>query len=153
MATKYRVTLTTEERSNLDTLIHTGRAPARTLTHARILLKADETPPTGPAWDDVAIQAALDCSLATIHRVRQLCVDVGLDAALHRRHSPSARLNKLDGEQEAQLVALACGAPPTGRGRWSLRLLADRFVALGFVDDISYETIRITLKKTKLSPG
>jgi Homeodomain-like domain len=153
MAIKYRVTLTAEERSTLATLINAGHAPARTLTHARILLKADETPPAGPAWDDAAIHAALDCSLATIHRVRQLFVDAGLDAALYRRHSPSARLNKLDGEQEAQLVALVCGAPPLGRHRWSLRLLADRCVALGVVDDISYETIRITLKKTKSSPG
>ena len=152
MAIKYRVTLTPEERTDLEQLISTGRAPARTLTHSRILLKADATPPSGPAWDDATIQAALDCSPSTIHRVRQLFVEAGLDAALHRRRPP-ARLGKLDGEQEAHLVALVCSEPPTGRARWSLRLLADRFVALGFVDEISYETIRVVLKKTNSSPG
>ncbi len=151
MAIKYRVTLTPEERTHLEELISTGSAPARTITHARILLKADATPPAGPNWDDAAIQAALDCGLSTIHRVRQLFVEVGLDAALHRRRPP-ARLGKLDGEQEAHLIALACGDPPTGRARWSLRLLADRFVALGYIEAISYETIRVLLKKNELKP-
>ncbi len=152
MAAKYLVTLTPDERARLTALLQAGTAAARTLTHVRILLKADASP-AGPAWDDAAIQAALDCSLSTIHRVRQLFVEASLDAALHRRRPPVARLPKLDGEQEAHLVALSCGPPPAGRARWSLRLLADRFVALGFCDDISYETIRIVLKKTKLSPG
>ena len=152
MAIKYRVTLTPEERSRLLELIRTGTAPARTLTHARILLKADATAPDGPHWDDAAIHAALDCSLSTIHRVRQLFVEAGLAAALHR-HRPPPRLSKLDGEQEAHLVALSCGPPPAGRARWSLRLLADRFVALGYCADISYETLRLVLKKTKSSPG
>jgi len=152
MSIKYRVTLTPEERTHLEEVISTGTTPARTITHARILLKADEQAPAGPHWEDAAIQAALDCSLSTIHRVRQLFVEGGLDAALHRQRPP-ARLSKLDGEQEAHLLALSCGAPPAGRARWSLRLLADRFVALGYCEGISYETIRIVLKKTKSSPG
>ncbi len=152
MATKYRVTLTPAERTHLEALISAGSAPARTLTHARILLKADATSPAGPSWDAAAIQSALDCSLSTIHRVRQLFVEVSLDAALHRRRPPAC-LGKLDGEHEAHLVALVCGAPPEGRSRWSLRLLADRFVALGHIDAISHETIRLVLKTTNSSPG
>lgn len=152
MAAKYRVTLTPDERAHLEALISAGSAPARTITHARILLKADASP-AGPAWEDAAIQQALDCSLSTIHRVRQRFVDAGFTAALHRHVPPGPRLPKLDGELEAHLVALTCGDPPAGRARWSLRLLADRFVALGYIEDISHETIRLVLKKTKLSPG
>ena len=153
MAAKYRVTLTPDERIHLEGLITTGRAAARTLTHARILLKADAGAPDGPAWDDAAIHAALDCSLSTIHRVRQLFVEHGLRDALQRHASPHARVTKLDGEQEAHLVALACGPAPVGRARWSLRLLAGRFVALGFCAGISHETIRLVLKKTNSSRG
>jgi len=147
MATKYRVTLTPEERDRLETLTTTGIASARTLTHARILLKADTSVPAAPAWTDAAIATALDCSLSTIHRVRELFVDVGLDAALRRRPAPP-RLAKLDGEAEAHLIALVCARPPEGRARWSLRLLADRYVALGVGEAVSYETIRLVLKKT-----
>ena len=152
MANKYRVTLTPEERTRLEAVQSAGSAPARTITHARILLKADSSP-AGPNWDDATIQAALDCSLSTIHRVRQLFVESSLDAALHRHRSSVARLPKLDGEQEAHLVALACGPAPAGRARWSLRLLAGRFVALGFCAGISHETIRLVLKKTNSSRG
>ena len=141
------LSVTPEERDRLETLTTTGTAPARTLTHARILLKADTAVPLGPAWRDGAIATALDCSLSTIHRVRELFVDVGLEAALHRRPAPP-RLAKLDGEAEAHLIALVCAPPPSGRTRWSLRLLADRYVALGVSEAVSYETIRLVLKKT-----
>ncbi len=153
MAHKYRVTLTPDERTHLETLIHAGTAPARTFTHAHILLKADASGLADPPWDDAAIASALACSLSTIHRVRQLFVEAGFDTALHRSRPRVSRLSKLDGEQEAHLVALACSAPPSGRARWSLRLLAEQFVGLGYQETLSHETIRCVLKKTKLSRG
>ena len=152
MNKKYRVTLTDDERASLHDLISAGTAPARTLTHARILLKADQSP-SGPAWPDEAIADALDVSLPTIGRVRERLVEHGLDAALHR-HAPSPqRQRRLDGAQEAHLIALTCSAPPEGQQRWSLRLLADKMVELEYVDTVSHETVRQVLKKTNLSRG
>lgn len=151
---KYIVTLSAHERTELSKLVHTGTAPGRARTHAQILLKADCGPHgQGPAWTDEAIQAALDVSSQTIHRVRERFVEEGLDAALHRRRPTGWRARKLDGETEAHLLALACSAPPTGRDRWSLRLLADKLVVLGYVDEVSHETVRSVLKKTRSSPG
>jgi transposase len=152
MNKKYRVTLTDDERTSLHDLISAGTAPARTLTHARILLKADQAP-SGPAWPDQAIADALDVSLPTIGRVRERLVEYGLDAAL-QRHSPSVqRQRRLDGAQEAHLIALTCSAPPAGQQRWSLRLLADKMVELEYVDTVSHETVRQILKKTSSSRG
>ena len=147
---KHIVTLTEEERARLRTVTTTGRAPARLLTHARILLHAD-TAPGGPAWTDTAIAEALDVSIPTIERVRRQFVEVGLDAALHRRPRTEQRLPKLDGRVEAHLIALACGDPPHGQQRWTLRLLAEQLVTLEVVDAVSYETVRQTLKKTRSS--
>jgi transposase len=152
MTTKYNVTLTDEERTRLQDLIAAGTTKARKLTHARILLKADVA--DGRAgWSDQRISEALEISPPTIHRVRKTFVEEGLEAALNRRQPRSSRLRKLDGEQEAHLVALACGTPPAGHKRWTLRLLADKMVELEYVDDVSHETIRQVLKKTNLSPG
>ena len=148
MNKKYRVTLTAEERQDLEALIHKGKGAARKLTRARILLKADASPEQGPSWTDEQIKDALDVGLVTIHRVRQSFVEEGLDATLWPRPRNRRYERKLDGEQEAHLIALACGKPPAGRARWTLRLLAERFVALGHVDDVSHETVRQTLKKT-----
>jgi transposase len=152
MTKKYIVTLNAEERSTLGALISKGKAPARKLLHARILLKADCSA-GGPGWPDQAISEALDVSLATILRVRQLLVEEGLDAALNRHKPRRTYLRKLDGKQEAQLVALSCSESPKGHARWTLRLLADKMVELEYVDSVSHETIRQVLKKTKLSPG
>ncbi len=116
------------------------------MTRARILLKADCSP-LGPAWSDEQISDALDLGAITVHRVRRSFVEGGLEGALVRRPLPR-RPRMLDGEQEAHLIALACGSPPAGRCRWTLRLLADRLVELGHVDKVSHETIRRTLKKT-----
>lgn len=149
MSTTYRVTLTPDERAQLDALLHAGTAPVRTFTHAHILLKADTSGLAGPAWDDADIATAFTCSLSTIHRVRQLFVEHDFDTAVHRARPRRSRLPKLDGEQEAHLLAVACSSPPPGRARWSLRLLADQFVALGYETAISHETIRRVLKKTK----
>jgi transposase len=152
MPKRYRVTLTAEERSALTALAEKGKAAARTLTHARILLKADQSE-AGPAWTDEAIVEALDASLSTVSRVRQAFVEAGLDVALHRRAPSKPRPHKLDGAQEAHLIALACSKAPAGHARWSLRLLADRLVRLEYVDTVSHETIRQVLKKTSSSPG
>ncbi len=149
---KYHVTLTEAERSMLRDLLSAGKAAARTLTHARILLKADESGES-PAWSDEAIRKALDVGLSTVMRVRQRFVEEGLEAALER-HKPRRDYSHLvDGECEAHLVALACSAPPVGHKRWTLRLLADRLVELEHIDSVSYETVRQVLKKTNLSLG
>ena len=147
MPAKYIVTLTPDERIMLETLLASGTSAARKLTHARILLKAD-CAEGGPGWADEQIRDALDVSLPTIHRVRQLFVEDGPEAALDRRTPRGERRRKLDGAQEAHLIAVACGAPPAGQKRWSLRLLADRLVELEVVDAISHETVRDVLKKT-----
>ena len=147
MAKKYRVTLTEDERTMLTTMLASGSAPARTLTHARILLKADQAA-GGPAWTDEAIRDALDVGLSTIARVRERFVEQSIDDALHRRSSPRPRQRLLDGAEEARLLALTCSAVPEGNERWTLRLLADKMVEMQYAESISYETIRRVLKKT-----
>jgi hypothetical protein len=147
MKKKYPVILTPAARDDLMTLIGAGVAPARTLVHARILLKADQSP-AGPAWVDDRIAEAVEVSQPTVARVRRQFVEEGLEAALNRRAPTRSYERRLDGAQEAQLVALCCGAPPEGAARWSLRLLADRLVELEIVEAISHETVRRTLKKT-----
>ena len=149
---KYHVTLTDDERSMLRNLLSAGKGPARMLTHARILLKADESGES-PAWSDEAIRQALDIGLSTVTRVRQRFVEEGLEAALER-HKPRRDYSHLvDGECEAHLVALVCSAPPMGHKRWTLRLLADKLVERAYIDSISHETVRQVLKKTNLSLG
>ena len=146
---RYKVTLAAEERQQLHDLIAAGKAAARKLTHARILLKADAAD-GGPAWPDGRIADALEVSTATVERVRQRFVEQGLDAALDRKHRERpAREIKLDGRAEAQLIALACSAPPEGRATWTMQLLADKLVELDVVDSISDETVRLALKKTR----
>jgi transposase len=147
MNKKYRVTLTSEERLGLEQLLSQGKAAARKLTRARILLKADASP-EGPDWTDDDIHQALEVGLATIARVRQAFVEQGLQATLTPRPKYQHRARKLDGDQEAHLIALACSQPPPGRKCWTLRLLADALVELGQVTDVSPETVRQTLKKT-----
>ena len=147
MKSKYAVYLSEVERAELRTLIGHGVAPARELAHARILLKADQGD-GGPGWDDAAIAGALELRTRTVARVRQQYVTQGLEAALTRRMPERVYVRKLDGQQEAHLSALACSTPPTGRERWSLRLLADALVRLELVDTVSHETVRQTLKQT-----
>ena len=142
----YRVRLTPEERAQLQQLLSKGNTAARTQTHARILLKADEGE-AGPRLTDDEIAKAVDVNRSTVERVRIRCVEEGFEAALRPRPSRQLHPRKLDGIQEAHLVALACSPAPKGRARWSLRLLADKLVELEIVDDISYEAVRQTLKK------
>jgi transposase len=144
---KYRVTLTDEERAGLDRRVRSGRTSARTLTRARVLLKADA------GEEDAVIAKALDVGLSTIHRVRQRFVEEGVEAAIVSRRPRRVYARALDGEQEAHLIALACEQPPQGRARWTLRLLAGRMVELGHVEALSHETVRTTLKKTRSSRG
>jgi DNA-binding transcriptional ArsR family regulator len=150
MKKKYPVILSDTERDKLKSLIAAGTAPARKLTHARILLKADQSP-EGPGWVDDALAEAVEVSQPTVSRVRKQYFEEGLEAALNRRPPNREYHRKLDGEQEARLVALACSEPPEGQARWSLRLLADRMVELEVVEDLSYQTLRRTLKKTPSS--
>jgi transposase len=152
MKKKYIVTLTPEERRMLQEMLSRGKAAARKLTHARILLKADALP-NGPGWNDEAIADGLEVGRATVERVRKEFVEEGLDAALERHKPRRQYQRKLDGDGEAHLVALACQKPPEGRSRWTLQLLADRMVELEYVDEISYQTVRRTLKKTNSSLG
>lgn len=152
MNTKYAVKLTEAERARLRTLIGQGTAPARQLTRARILLKANQGE-GGPGWADGAIAGAVDVHPATIGRVRREYVTAGLDAALERKPPDRVYPRRLDGAQEAHLVALACSPPPAGRERWTLRLLADELVRLEVVGAVSYETVRRTFKQTRSSRG
>jgi transposase len=150
---KYKVTLTAEERNSLQELIAAGKAAAKKLTHARILLKADAAP-GGPAWTDDRIAEAMEVHVTTVERLRQRFVEQGLDAALARKtQDRPSRERTLDGKAEARLSALACSEPPLGRARWTLRLLADKLVELAIVDTVSTETVRRALKKTNSSRG
>ncbi len=145
---KYIVRLSAQERSQLKKLTSTGKAAAHRMTRARILMLADEGL-EGPAWIDEDVAEAVDVSVRTVENIRKRFVNEGLEAAINRKKQvrPScARL--LDGRKEAKLVALCCSAPPEGRSRWSLRLLADQMVALEIVDSICHETVRQTLQKT-----
>ncbi len=144
---KYIVKLSQQEREELHGLISTGKSSARKVMHARILLKADESE-EGPGWKDEQIREAVEVSISTIERVRRQFVEEGTEAALSRRPGSGYRELKIDGEKEAHLIALACSKAPSGQGKWTLRLLAEKMVELEYLDEVSHETVRRTLKKT-----
>jgi poly-gamma-glutamate capsule biosynthesis protein CapA/YwtB (metallophosphatase superfamily) len=149
---RYIVRLSDEERERLNTLIHTGKHPARQLMKARILLKADASE-AGDGWSDSQIAAALDTSIDTVARTRQQLVEEGFESVLIRKHSPaSARPRIFDGAAEAKLIALACSKPPKGRARWTLQLLEEAVVRLNIVDRAADNTIGRTLKKICSDP-
>ena len=149
----YRVTLTADERAELEGLIRRGTGAAQRLTRARILLKADQGP-DGPAWPDERVADALDVAVRTVGNVRQRFVEEGLEAALARKkQAEPSRERKLDGAAEARLIAVACSAPPEGQKRWTMKLLADKLVELEVVDAVSNETVRRCLQKTRSSRG
>lgn len=145
----YKVNLPEDERNHLENLVSKGVEKARKLTRARILLKANE------GWLDREISNALDVGESTVLRICKKYVEEGLDGALNRRKSSRQYERKVDAKAEARMVALACSEPPEGRSKWSLRLLADRFVQLEQVEveSVSYETVRRVLKKTNSSRG
>jgi transposase len=144
MNKKYVVRLTDFERHGLEALVSQGKAAARKISRAWILLKADAA---GPAWPDEQIRTTFNVGLVTICRVRQSFVEEGLEAVLTRRPKSRHRHRKLDGDQEAHLIALACGKPPPGRRRWTIRLLAQKMVEMEYADRVCPETVRRTLKK------
>jgi homeodomain-containing protein len=149
MNTKYPVVLNEEQRQDLEKLTSSGKVSARQMKRAQVLLKSD----VRVNWSYERIMQAFDVSAVTIAKIRKTFVEQGLEVALQRKKPDRDYEHVLDGESEAHLIALACSEPPTGRKHWSLRLLQDRFVKLGHVDSISYETIRRVLKKTNSNPG
>jgi transposase len=151
-AKKYIVSLTENKRQTLEELTKKGKAAARKINHALILLKADINQNNG-GWDDETISQSLDVSTRTIERVRQRFVEEGLEKALSPRPKNSSKLRKIDGEAEARLIAMACSEAPTGYNRWTLRLLAEQMVVLEYVESISHESVRQVLKKTKSNLG
>ena len=149
---KYRVTLTATERAELERMVSSGKGAASKLTHARILLLADDS--LGDERPDEQIVAALGSSLRTVARVRQQLVTEGVDVAIvRRRQPPRPDKIKIKGDIEQRLITLACSDPPVGRCHWTVQLLADELVVLGLVDRIGVETVRQALKKTTSSRG
>lgn len=147
---KYVVELTADERATLTELIHKGKTAAYRIRNANVLLKADAGP-QGPGWTDARIADAFDCDITTVERIRTALVTEGLDAVLTHGNKGRYRERRLDGKGEAYLIATACGEPPDGRLRWTLRLLADELVTRGVVDECSHMTVQRVLKKTSLS--
>ena len=143
---KYVVRLTAEERAELEAMTRQRRIAADKQLRAKLLLQADEGE-FGPAWRDEQLIETFGVSRSKIMRLRRQLVLEGFQAALARRTSTQPRSRKLDGEQEARLVALACSAPPAGRAKWTLQLLADKLVELKVVESISNDCVRKTLKK------
>jgi len=143
---KYVVELSDAEKSALRRMTTIGKAAARQIKRANILLLSDA------GQTDQSISALLHTSISTIERTRKRYVEGGLDAALHEQPRPGRRV-KLDGKQEAHLIALACSPPPAGRQSWTMHLLAERLVTLQVVESVSAETVRLRLKKAKSSPG
>ena len=151
MAKKYRVTLTAEEREELQALLAKGKASARKLAHARVLLQVDETA-AGAGRTDQETAGALHLSVRTVERVRERFVEQGLAAALLPAPSKRVYARTFDGASEARLLALACGAPPEGKSRWTLRLLAERLVELQVLDTVSRECVPTGAQKNELRP-
>lgn len=149
---KYIVSLTSSERDYLEQLTKKGKIAAYKMNHARILLKADINQ-EGGGWIDRKISESLDIGHATIERVRQRLVEEGMEAALNRREQKKRRPKIIDGEKEAYLIVIACSKTPTGKGNWTLQMLADKMVELKYVEQVSTETIRQSLKKTNLNLG
>jgi transposase len=147
MVKKYRVTLNAAERDELTALIGKGKASARKLAHARVLLQVDESVAEARSTDEQVAQA-LNLSRRTIERVRERFVEQGFSAALLPKPSTRRYERAFDGAQEARLIALACSAPPEGKPRWTLRLLAEQAVELRIVNTVSHESVRQALKKT-----
>lgn len=150
MTTKYHVQLSKEERQELETLIRGGESSARTQTRARILLLTDESQKKKKSTQEIA--SALLCSMPTVTNIRKKFSEGGIEKALYDKARPGA-VPKITGEIEAQLTMLACSAPPEGRLRWTLQLLADKLVELKLVDSISDVAVMHRLKKMNLSLG
>lgn len=153
MSAKRKVALTSEQRERCLCVVNSGTGHARTIMHANVLLKTDCSP-EGPSWTDAAIAEAFNVTTMTVSRIRRTMVEEGLDAAL-RHYDASGREYhcKLDGRQEAQVIAIACSDPPEGYTRWSLRMIAEEMELLGHVDSLSHNTVAKVLKRGLCSPG
>ncbi len=152
MKKTYIVRLSEAERQHLTDLVRKGKVAAYRRTHAQILLLADEGE-HGPGLQDKEVAERAGVNHRTVSRLRQRCVERGLDAALEREPRQRERARALDGDAEAQVIALMCGEPPAGQSRWTLKLLSNRLVELGVVESVSHETVRQVLKKTPLNRG
>jgi transposase len=148
---KHPVILSSEQRAHLEAFISKGKPAAQAALHARVLLRADRGP-EGPGCSNAAIAESLGCCQQTVTRVRARFAERGLEG-IHRKEQQARKPHKLDGRQEAHLIALACSQAPEGRAEWSMRLLAQRFVQLGHAESLSHETVRQTLKRGRSSPG
>lgn len=150
---KYSIHLTAEQRQQLEQKVRVGQAPAREILHAQVLLKLDKGE-NGPRWSDRRIREAFPIGDSTLTRIRRLFVQEGMEAALKRKRQPERpQKRKLDGAQEASLLMLACSDAPSGQERWTAQLLKERLIELHIVENISDETVRLTLKKTISSRG
>lgn len=149
---KYKITLTQEERKELDIIINKGHASARKRIHAQILLRADEAKGQD-GWKDIDVAEAYGISLRTVERIRERFVTEGFMVALQPKAEQKKRAHKFDGDTEAKLIMLACGKPPEGRARWTLQLLADSMVELKYMKSISSQAVHNALKKMNLSLG
>jgi transposase len=150
---KNSIALSQEQRHALEQVISKGTAPARKIRHAQVLLKIDESE-HGPNWSDRQVKEALGVGEATIWRLRRRFLEQGLEDALNRRPQPERpEKRKLDGEQEAHLIALTCSSAPEGWKRWTMRLLADKLIELGYFEQIDHKTVWVALKKINSSPG
>lgn len=153
MAKRYRVTLTSAERTELEALTRRGAHSSRKVINALILLNCDEGEASERRLANEAVADVLRISSRKIERVKKRFVEEGLEAALHGRQGHREYDRKADGDFEARLLALSCSEPPAGYAQWSLRLLADRAVELAYIDSVSHETVRRVLKKTSSSRG
>jgi hypothetical protein len=150
-AKKYIVELDAGERERLNALVSKGKAPAKTILKARILLKADQGE-GGPGWLDAEIVEALDTNLSMVMRTREKLVSEGLDAVLTRKKREAPPVEPIfDGEAQAKLIALACSKPPEGHARWTIRLLAEHVVERKIVAAAHFNTVGRALKKTRSS--
>jgi Homeodomain-like domain len=150
---KNNIELTQEQRKQLSDVISTGKAAARTIQHAQVLLKIDGGK-DGPGWSDEQVKEAYGASSATIWRIRKRFLEHGLSDAMNRRPQPERpEKRKVTGEKEAQLIALLCTEPPAGHSQWSIRLIQKNVVELQIVEEVGRETIRLVLKKMNSNPG
>lgn len=150
---KNSIELSKEQREGLEHLVSKGKASARKIKHAEVLLKIDSSE-KGPNWSDEQVKAACGVGETTIWRIRQRFLEQGLEDALNRRRQPERpEKRKLDGEQEAHLIALTCSPAPEGYKRWTMRLLADKLVELGYFEEIDHKTVWVALKKINSNRG
>jgi hypothetical protein len=149
---RYKVTLTENERQQLEAILSKGKHSSLQFRNACILLNCDESD-SGKKSANEVISQILHVNAKTVERLRQRFVEEGFEACMDRKPYPEVKDIKTDGEFEAHLVAISCSQAPEGYARWSLRMLADKMVELNYAESISHETVRQVLKKTKLSPG